>query len=184
MDLAARRPDQVAGLVLANATAEPRTILRRGPRTIGAYLVGAAAEHVRSRATRPGGNGNGHSNEPSAPWAGGRPVAGEAPDAGDDGPATDGWLFRGGARAMLGALREAFVPRLAAYPGPTLIINGQGDVLFRTDERAFLRAAADGRLLVVPDCDHLVNEDRPDVFNSAVRAFAVEVFAREAAGSA
>ena len=55
--------------------------------------------------------------------------------------ATNGWLFKGGTRAMVAALRETFIPRLAAYPGPTLLINGEDDLLFRRSEQAFLAAA-------------------------------------------
>jgi len=161
MDLAAVRPEQVAGLVLANATAEPRSIARRAPATVGTYLVGAAAERLRARTP-----GNNHGEPPD----GRDPAAG--PDDDPEVPATNGWLFKGGTRALVAALREAFIPRLAAYPGPTLLINGEHDLLFRRGELAFLAAAADGRLEVIPGCGHLVNEDRPDAFNAAVRRFA------------
>jgi len=170
MDLAARRPDQVAGLVLANATAEPRAIARRAPGTVGTYLVGAAAERLRARGAE-GGRGE--------------PLDGRDPDSpgadGSDPPATNGWLFKGGTRAMVAALREAFIPRLATYPGPTLLINGEDDHLFRRGELAFLAAAADGRLEVIPGCAHLVNEDQPAAFNAAVRRFATQVYAADAA---
>jgi pimeloyl-ACP methyl ester carboxylesterase len=77
---------------------------------------------------------------------------------------------------MVASLREAFIPRLAAYPGPTLLINGEDDILFRRGEQAFLAAAAHGRLEVIPGCGHLVNEDQPAAFNAAVRRFAAEVY--------
>jgi pimeloyl-ACP methyl ester carboxylesterase len=165
MDLAATRPDRVAGLVLANASAEPRAIARRAPRTVGSYLLVAASERFRGR----GGGANG--DGPDEGRSGGAGNAG-APDP----PATNGWLFKGGTRAMVAALREAFIPRLAAYPGPTLLINGEDDVLFRRGEQAFLAAAAHGRLEVIPGCGHLVNEDQPAAFNAAVRRFAAEVY--------
>jgi pimeloyl-ACP methyl ester carboxylesterase len=173
MDLAASHPDRVAGLVLANASGEPRSIARRAPRTVGSYLLVAATERLRSR----GGHGPGDGAVEDA--------SGEADDSGDGGaplsPATNGWLFKGGTRAMVAALGETFIPRLAAYPGPTLLINGEDDLLFRRGEQAFLAAAANGRLEVVPGCGHLVSEDRPDAFNAAVRRFAAEVYEREAA---
>ena len=171
MDLAASHPDRVAGLVLANASAEPRSIARRAPRTVGSYLLVAASEHLRGRGGH--GPGNGPSEEGS----------GKADDTGDAGAsssaATNGWLFKGGTRALVAALGEAFIPRLAAYPGPTLLINGEDDRLFRHGERAFLAAAANGRLEVIPGCGHLVNEDRPAAFNAAVRRFAAEVYGPE-----
>lgn len=175
MDLAARRPDQVAGLVLANATAEPRSVARRAPRTVGAYLLVAAGERVRGTLGGLGGLGGGDRARGDAA------VGAAKPDDGDgEGPATDGWLFKGGTRALVAALREVFEPRLAAYPGPTLIVNGEDDDLFRSGERAFLATAADGRLVVIPGCGHLVNEDQPAAFNAAVRQFATEI--REAPG--
>jgi pimeloyl-ACP methyl ester carboxylesterase len=165
LDLASRRPDQVAGLVLANATAEPRTIARRAPGTVGTYLLGAATERIRAR-----GTGGDHGQPPDARDP-------EEPGAGwTESGATNGWLFKGGTRAMVAALRETFIPRLAAYPGPTLLINGEDDRLFRRSEQAFLAAAVNGRLEVIPGCAHLVNEERPAAFNAAVRRFAAEVF--------
>jgi pimeloyl-ACP methyl ester carboxylesterase len=177
MDLAARRPDLVAGLVLANATAEPRSLARRAPRTVGSYLLVAAGESLRGRPARANGGGNGAEGA----VAGGR--AGPAASEADEGPATNGWLFKGGTRAMVWALGQSFIPRLAAYPGPTLILNGAEDVLFRRDEHAFLAAAADGRLELIPGTGHLANEEQPAAFNAAIRRFAAEVHARAAAAT-
>ncbi len=170
MDLAATRPHQVAGLVLASATIEPRSIARRAPRAVGSYLLASATERVRGGCPDPAAD--------RAAGGGDRSNGGDG-RAGAD-PATSGWLFKGGARAMVAALREAFTPRLAAYPGPTLIVNGEEDGLFRRGERAFLAAAADGRLVVIPGCGHLVNEHAPEVFNAAVRWFAAEVHGLDA----
>jgi pimeloyl-ACP methyl ester carboxylesterase len=75
---------------------------------------------------------------------------------------------------MVTALGETFIPRLAAYPGPSLLVNGEDDLLFRSGEDAFLAAARDGRLEVIPGCGHLVSEDQPAAFNAAVRRFAAE----------
>jgi len=162
IDLAASHPDRVAGLVLANASAEPRSIARRAPRTVGSYLLVAASERVRG--PRGGSSLAGARGEESGPP--GRPGA----------RATNGWLFKGGTRAMVTALGETFIPRLAAYPGPTLLVNGADDHLFRHGERAFLAAAVDGRLEVIPGCGHLVSEDQPAAFNAAVRRFAGQVY--------
>jgi pimeloyl-ACP methyl ester carboxylesterase len=159
MHLAAGHPDRVAGLVLANASAEPRSIARRAPRTVGSYLLTAASERHRGRTGATGGE--------------------DAPNEGT--PATNGWLFKGGTRAMVTALVETFIPRLAAYPGPSLLVNGEDDLLFRSGEDAFLAAARDGRLEVIPGCGHLVSEDQPAAFNAAVRRFATGVYAPDGA---
>lgn len=176
-DLAARRPDLVAGLVLVNSSAEPRSVARRAPATVGAYLARATAESLRARGRRTG----------RAADAGDGPEAGaivgrdglDGPDGAEpELPATKGWLFRGSGRALVAALRESFVPRLAAYPGPTLILNGADDALFRSGERTFLAVAADGRLEVIPGTGHLVCEEQPAAFNAALRRFAAEAHER------
>lgn len=173
MDLAARRPELVAGLVLACASAEPRSIAVLAPRTVGSYLAVAAGERLRRRGN--GGDGTGTAAEPGTAAAGS--------DVGPEPPATEGWLFRGGTRALVAALRETFQPRLAAYPGPTLIVNGEDDDLFRSGEQAFLAHAADGRLEVIPGTGHLVVEEQPEAFNAAVRRFALHAHARPGASA-
>lgn len=45
---------------------------------------------------------------------------------------------------------------LHAYPGPVWLVNGERDH-FRRDERRFLRACRDGRLVVRPGCGHLTS---------------------------
>ena len=175
MHLAAGHPDRVAGLVLANASAEPRSIARRAPRTVGSYLITAANERLRGR-----GGATGGEDAPNQGAGASGAGAAEAPDS-QVPPATNGWLFKGGTRAMVTALGETFIPRLAAYPGPSLLVNGEDDLLFRSGEAAFLAAARDGRLEVIPGCGHLVSEDQPAAFNAAVRRFATGVYAPDGA---
>ena len=157
MELAAAHPAHVAGLVLCNAATEPRTVARRAPRTVGAYVAGRVGERYLGR----GGpeRSSGH-------------TAGPLPRA------TNGWLFKGGYSAVMMALRTSFLTRLAAYPGPALLVNGANDPLFRRGEGAFLAACRDGRLRVIEGAGHLVNSEQPAAFNEAVREFAETVFRR------
>ena len=157
MELAAAYPGHVAGLVLCNSTTEPRTVARRAPRAIGGYLVDRVGERVLGR---------------GAPVHDDGPIAGPAPRA------THGLLFRGGYRAVVTALRTSFLPRLAAYRGPALLVNGADDPLFRRGEGAFLAACHDGRLRVIQGAGHLVSIEQPDAFNVAIREFAEDVFRR------
>lgn len=151
MELAARWPDGVRGLVLSGATQEP---------------VGLWAAPYRALA-----------------WVMQR----------FDGPALDAlnrWFFRarfppaiaepiithgfhsaGGAAALRAIVGERFAPRLAAYDGPVLILNGDLDVLFRLGARRFARAARDVRRVRLGGATHLANLDRPEAFNEAVRRF-------------
>jgi pimeloyl-ACP methyl ester carboxylesterase len=111
-----------------------------------------------------------------------------------DGPALDAlnaWFFRtrfrpgiadpiiaggfwsaGGAQALRAIVGERFAPRLAAYPGPTLLINGHWDLLFRLSAGTFARVAQDARRVRLGGATHLANLDRPGAFSLAVRRFA------------
>ena len=155
MQLAADHPGHVAGLVLSNSSAEPRSVARHAPRAVGLYLVDRVGERYLGR---------------------GAPVHPDGPSAGPAPRATNGWLFNGGCRAVVTALRTSFLPRLAAYPGPVLLVNGADDPLFRSGERAFLAACLNGRLHVIADAGHLVNSEQPEAFNAAIREFAETVF--------
>ena len=84
-----------------------------------------------------------------------------------------GFWSAAGAQALRAIVGERFQPRLAAYPGPTLILNGEWDAaLPAVGAGAFARAAQDAR----GGCGwrgatHLANLDRPGAFNLAVRRF-------------
>ncbi|HEX7399450.1 MAG TPA: alpha/beta fold hydrolase [Candidatus Limnocylindrales bacterium] len=155
MELAAAHPEMVAGLVLCNSSTEPRTVARRAPRVVGVYLVDRVGERYLGR---------------------GAPVHPDGPLHGPAPRATNGWLFKGGYRAVVTALRTSFLPRLAAYPGPALLVNGADDPLFRRGEADFLAACHNGRLQVIEGAGHLVNTERPEAFNAALREFAEIVF--------
>jgi pimeloyl-ACP methyl ester carboxylesterase len=85
-----------------------------------------------------------------------------------------GFWFRGGAAAVRSLVGQRFRPRLAAYPGPTLLINGEYDVVFRPTERSFAEVAVDARRVVIRRATHLVNLDQPEAFTAVLRRFARE----------
>jgi pimeloyl-ACP methyl ester carboxylesterase len=72
-------------------------------------------------------------------------------------------------RALVG---QRFKPRLAAYPGPSLLINGEFDLFFRPTERAFADVAADPRRAMIRRATHLTNLDQPEAFSALIRRFA------------
>ena len=153
MALAARDPARVRGLVLSGATAEPVGV-RMLP-----YLA-LASRHGRHRRGRPGPPQ--HLVLPT-PLPGGHRRARSSPaGSGRD----------GGAVALRAIAGERFVPRLAAYPGPTLIINGSRDLPFRLFAPTFAAAAHDARRVRLAGASHLANLDRPAAFTEAVRRFA------------
>lgn len=152
MALAAREPERVRGLVLAGSTAEPvgfgsvpyRALAAILDRFDGPALVRLNTWFFRTR----------YPPEIAEPI-----VAG-------------GFWSKGGAGAVRALFGQRFAPRLAAYPGPTLILNGEWDLLFRLSAGAFAAAARDARRARLPGALHLSNLDRPAEFSRAVRRFA------------
>jgi pimeloyl-ACP methyl ester carboxylesterase len=150
MELAARHPERVAGLMLCGATCEPWVVMRR-PEHVAARLVLALEKERRAHWSR-------FLPQPLAVT-----VA--------DGMPTHGIRLDGGTQALLEVMGLRFRPRLARYPGPTLIVNGARDRLMRRHEGLFLQAAQQGSLLVLPDTGHMVNVEGSARFNGLVRRF-------------
>ena len=151
MDLAARRPELVRGLVLSGATAEPTGLVTTP------YL---ALAWVMDRLDGPG-------LEALNAWF----FRSRFPPAIADPLIAGGFWSAGGAQALRAIVGERFAPRLAAYPGHTLIVNGEWDLLFRLAAGTFARAARDARRVRLGGATHLTNLDRPRAFSLAVRRF-------------
>jgi pimeloyl-ACP methyl ester carboxylesterase len=157
MDVAARWPDRVSGLVISGASGEPS-----GFRSVGYRLLGAAFQHVPLRLL-----------DGANRWYFGHRYPAVAAE-----PILAGvFWFRGGATAIRALVGERFRPRLAAYPGPTLLVNGEFDLWFRPTERSFAAVAVHGRRMVIGRATHLVNLDQPEAFTAVIRRFAREVTA-------
>ena len=153
MDLAARRPGpgrrarprQRDGRAAARSRGGRRA---RSARTSSSPPASACASRCPRQAAPPGRRGAGEAPATPAPDgdARRRGVSGEEHD---DAATATGRTARprtaGSSRAARARwsppCARSFMPRLAAYPGPTLIVNGEDDELFRYSERAFL----DGR---------------------------------------
>lgn len=155
MDVAARWPDRVAGLVIAGATAEP-TSYRAVPYRALAIVLRRVRVAWLTRV-----------NEWFFRLRYPAPVA--------DPIVLAGWAFEGGSVAVRSLVGHDFRSRLAAYPGPTLLINGELDVLFRLFEPAFATVAANPTRVVIRRAAHLSNLDQPERFTAAVRRFARRV---------
>lgn len=155
MAVAARRPERVAGLAISGATAEPvglRAVAYHALATIFRVVPESVLDRVNRWFFR---------------WRFPPEVSGPI--------LADGFSFRGGAVAVRALVGERFKPRLAAYPGPTLILNGEYDLFFRPTARSFAAVASDPRQVVIRGATHLVNLDRPAAFTTAVRRFARSV---------
>ena len=68
-----------------------------------------------------------------------------------------------------------YTDALRRYAKPVLIVNGKWDMLFRWDEREYVRAA-NARLVVMPRADHVAPLRQPAAFSAIVREFARSIF--------
>jgi pimeloyl-ACP methyl ester carboxylesterase len=151
MDLASRRPELMRGLVLSGATLEPVGLWARPYLALawafdrlGPFGLDDAARRSFRARYEPG-------------------IADPILDA--------GFQTDGGATALRSLVGQRFGPRLAAYPGPVLIVNGEYDVIFRLGARRFVGGARNVRRVRIRGAMHLANLDRPEAFTTAVRRF-------------
>jgi pimeloyl-ACP methyl ester carboxylesterase len=155
MTVAARWPERVAGLAIAGATADPVGLQSLGFRGL-AFAFETVPEPVLEAAYRW-----------FFRWRFRPGIA--------DPIVAAGLAFAGSVVALRSLVGERFSPRLAAYPGPSLLINGEYDLFFRPTEPAFADAAANPRRALIRRAIHLSNLDQPERFSRAIHAFAVRV---------
>ena len=62
----------------------------------------------------------------------------------------------------------------ASYEGPSLVLNGQWDLVNRLGEDEHVLAAPNARLSVIEGAGHVCNLERPDAFVDAVERFALD----------
>jgi len=152
MHLAGRTPERVRGLVLTGATAEP-TGLRAAPYRVLAWLMDTFDGHGLDTLDR-------WLFRTRFPPAIALPII------------RGGFWTSGGAEALRCLAGHEFKPSLAAYPGPSLILNGALDLPFRLGRKGFAAVAQDARCVRIAGATHLANLDRPAAFSEAVRRFA------------
>lgn len=68
-----------------------------------------------------------------------------------------------------------FLRSISAYRGPTILINGERDSLFRLEELTFLTAAQDGVLQLIRGAGHTANLEAPEAYERALRRFALSI---------
>jgi pimeloyl-ACP methyl ester carboxylesterase len=157
MTVAARAPERVIGLVVSGATAEPT-----GLRAVAYHALAGVFRYVPTRVL-----------DRTNRWFFGR----RYPASIVEGILAEGFSFAAGAVAVRALVGQRFKPRLAAWPGPTLLLNGEWDLFFRPTERGFADVAADARRIVVRRATHLANLDQPEAFTTAIRRFVEDVLA-------
>jgi pimeloyl-ACP methyl ester carboxylesterase len=152
MATAAQHPELVRGLVVAGATLEPA-----GPAVAGVRALAVALDLVERR--RFDGMNAWFFRARYPPEIAEPIIAG-------------GFWSAGGAVALRAIAGERFKPRLAAYPGPSLLLNGAYDFVMRPGARGFAAAARSARRVRIGGASHLANLDRPAAFSEAIRRFA------------
>jgi pimeloyl-ACP methyl ester carboxylesterase len=152
MAVAAREPDRVRGLVVSGATIEPVGRAARPFRFFADVLDRVEGDRFHRL--------NAWSFRVRYPAALADPII------------AGGFWAHGGAAALRAIADESFIGRLAAYPGPTLLLNGDRDLPFRTGARRFAAGAHDARRVRLAGAAHLANLDRPAAFSEAIRRFA------------
>jgi pimeloyl-ACP methyl ester carboxylesterase len=92
-----------------------------------------------------------------------------------------GYALRVTGDVMRSMVDAAPLADLARVEAPVWLVNGRYDH-FRGEERAFLRAARHGRLVVVPHATHLVNLVQPTRFTRVLLEVLDELDAAAQAG--
>lgn len=151
MTVASRYPEKVRGLVIAGSTREPTGVSRIAFELYAAALRLAPESVVRTMALAFFRRRYGHAVA-TAITAGGH-------------------FARGGSHAVRQIAGSRFRDRLAAYGGPTLVINGRLDLVFRIGAGRFLAGVPGVTHRVIPRAGHLSNVDRPEVFTALLEEF-------------
>jgi pimeloyl-ACP methyl ester carboxylesterase len=155
MHLARRQPELVRGLVLSGSTAEPvawRAVPYRGLAWVMERFAGERLDRLNRWFFRT-----------RYPATAAEPIV------------AGGFWYAGGASALRALVGRSFVPALAAYPGPTLFLNGTWDLPFRLSATTFARAAQHPRRVRLAGATHLANLDRPRAFAVAIRRFVASI---------
>ncbi|MBD8078247.1 alpha/beta fold hydrolase [Cellulosimicrobium arenosum] len=163
---AARRPANLAGVVVAGCTSDPKgkpvALFRDVARLVvagGGTLARAARWSARTSVAAWGTFARGAGSVP-----GGADTASVLPG----GTVTATTAHRPGWGIVTDALSQlagrSWLPHVRALDVPLWLVNGARDRM-RLDEQRYLAAAADAALVVVPGAGHDVNSEAPDAFN-------------------
>ncbi len=155
IDTAARRPDRVAGLVLAGCSAEPV-----GPGALPFTGLARVLDHM---------------NRPSLDALNHAFFRARYPARIADPIVEGGFWPLGGAAALRAIVGGRYLDRLAWLWTPVLVVNGSLDPVFAPGGRAWASSCRRGRCAVIPRATHLSPLDRPRTFSRLVAEFATEV---------
>jgi pimeloyl-ACP methyl ester carboxylesterase len=155
MEYAATHAENVAGLILTGCSANPRGVLSVIPPTLALFTRAMGQRWLT------------FVNQVNFRVRYGDELAKQQLEA--------GFFFKATQEALWQLRGRDFRRKLAGYPGPTLILNGERDVMYRIQELNFLVSAQDARLQLVRGAGHVANLEDPAAYNRAVRRFARSV---------
>jgi pimeloyl-ACP methyl ester carboxylesterase len=154
---ARKRPEKVAGLVLAGASGNFTGWLGAYARVVG-FITARLIPERRQRASLERSLRRKYAPEVAESLIG----AGLHP--------------RGAGESLMQLAGIDFRAMLAGVRAPVLILNGEDDTSFRKGEAAFAAAAPDARLEIIGGAGHFSSQQQPEAFTAAVRRFAEQVF--------
>jgi pimeloyl-ACP methyl ester carboxylesterase len=158
IELAARHPELVAGLILSGCSVNFTGIL-------GVYLAGVSMLMRRGWLKQSTAQAEKRTRRmfPAA-------LAADA-----DAQVQAGVYPQSLGAAFTGMAGRDFAAILSKYSGPVLILNGERDSTSRRGQARFIGAHRDIRAQVIADAGHACNLDQPERYNEAVRAFAASI---------
>ncbi|WP_135821040.1 alpha/beta fold hydrolase [Halostella litorea] len=154
---AARSPEKVEALVISGSSANPTGLLGVLTRVAGAVTRLASRSGLVRRAY-------------GALWK----RALKRFDLRDDhrrAIADAGFYLRPFGEAGRDLAGRDFRAEFGRYPGPALVLNGEGDALSRRGEAAHAAATTDARVEVLDDAGHTCNLHRAAAYTEAVERF-------------
>lgn len=156
-EYASRHPEKVDGLVLTGSSANPVGRMEPATRAVGGMSRLVTRSDLAERGIRKAGERWVHKRDLSPETKTEIIESGIYPrQFGEAGPELAGKDFRSA---------------LASYPGPTLVLNGERDLVMRRGEEAHAAAGQNVYTSVLDGVGHIGNLHRPEAFTNAIRQF-------------
>ncbi|WP_101294527.1 alpha/beta fold hydrolase [Halegenticoccus soli] len=156
-EYARRHPDKVDGLVISGSSANPVDGMELVTRVVGGTARLATRSDLVERGVR----------RYAERWVRKRDLP---PDVAEE-IIGSGFYPREFGNAGPYLAGRDFRSAFAAYPGPSLVLNGERDLVMRRGEEDHAAAARDARVEVIDGVGHVCNLHRPRAYTAAVRNF-------------
>ena len=152
-----RYPEDVRDVILSGSSANPVRLLGLLSRAVGKAALLASKSRLVERGV----------DRVAARWVRSRDLRPEHADE----IVRAGFDLKPFGQAGVEIAGEDFRAMVSSFGRPTLVLNGQWDLLMRRGEEAHAEAAADASITVIDGAGHACNLDEPAQFEAAVRRF-------------